>query len=444
VSRHRLLRLAGAAGALVVALVLAAATTLLLLGRLPEGRDRDLVVPAVAGAVVAALAFRPVRARTVAGGRRPEEIVRRFGERAAAGVDERELLLELADAVRRTLSARSADVWTGVPGLLERTASTPDRPHATVTVTGPGVEVLCRSGVVGLAWLELWLPELLDGRTPGQQLRLAPACHSGVLLGFVAVERASDDPPFTEADDATLAAVGDRLGVVLHNRRLDDALQATLDDLRVTNEELRASRSRLVAAADAERRRIERDIHDGAQQHLVALAVNVGLARDLIRDDPDAADRILAEAGDAVKTTIQELRELAQGVYPSLLADAGLVDALRSAARRAAPEVVVTADEVGRYRAEVEAATYFACLEALQNAAKHAPGAPVRLILSGGDRSLHVEVADDGPGFDPATTARGAGLANIADRIGAVGGRAAWDTAPGRGTRLVLDVPEAR
>lgn len=441
-ARRRLFGLAAAASALAAALIAGAAVALVLLGRVPDGSERDLVVPALLGAALTAVVFRPLRRRGPGATRRPDEIVRAFGERAGAGVDEREVLLELAEAVRRALSARTVEVWTGVPTLLERSAASPDRPAATVELEGPGVDVLCRSGVVGRAWLELWLPALAP--EGAAQVRLAPACHSGVLLGHVVATRGADDPPFTAADDATLATVGDRLGVVLHNRRLDDALQATLDDLRHTNDELRASRARLVAASDAERRRIERDIHDGAQQHLVALAVNVRLARDLIADDPSGAAESLDAIGVGLRDAIQELRELAQGVYPPLLADSGLADALRSASARAANEVTLGADGIGRYRADVEAAVYFACLEALQNAAKHAPGASVRMSLSGDDGAVRAEIVDDGPGFDPRTVVRGAGLASIADRVGAVGGTAVWDTAPGRGTRLVLDVPDAR
>ena len=434
-NRRKLRSVSAAAVALVAALVLGALGALLVLGRVPEGTERDLIVPALLGAALAAITFRPLRRRSAVANRRPDEIVRAFGERAGSGVEETELLLELADAVRRTVSARSVEVWTGVEALLELRAAAPDRSAAPTRPTGPGVDVLCRSGVVGRAWLELWLPELLEGRDPSMQLRLAPACQGGALLGYVVAERRSDDPPFAEADDVALAGVGDRLGVVLQNRRLDDALQATLVDLRRTNDELRASRARLVAAADAERRRIERDIHDGAQQHLVALAVHVRLAQDALGADP-ALDAL----GAGIRDAIQELRDLAQGVYPPLLADVGLGGALRAAASRAASDVVLHLGDVGRYPPDVESAVYFATLEALQNAAKHAPDAVVHLTVSGDERSVRVEIADEGPGFDIATVVRGSGLANIADRIGAVGGRATWESASGRGTRVVLDV----
>src|SRR5690606_1124076 len=151
------------------------------------------------------------------------------------------------------------------------------------------------------------------------------------------------------------------------------------------------------------------------------------LVKDLLDDDQHQVASSLDGVAEGLRTAIQELRELAQGVYPPLLAGAGLGEALRAAAARAASDVVFRAEGVGGYRPDVEAALSFACLEALQNVAKHAPAAVVRLTVTGTEHGVHVEVVDDGPGFDPATVARGAGLANIADRIGAVGGTAGWD-----------------
>jgi signal transduction histidine kinase len=132
-----------------------------------------------------------------------------------------------------------------------------------------------------------------------------------------------------------------------------------------------------VASGDAERRRVERNLHDGAQQHLVALAINLRLTKDIVTEDPAGAAEMLGQLAEDVQATIKELRELAHGIYPPLLADNGLGDALRATAGRSPLTVYVTvADEVGRYPAEVEAAVYFSCTEALQNAAKHAQGAP--------------------------------------------------------------------
>ena len=155
----------------------------------------------------------------------------------------------------------------------------------------------------------------------------------------------------------------------MHNSRLDTALQASLDDLRVANDQLSASRARIVAAADQSRRKIERDLHDGAQQHLVALAVKLGLARQLVEADPAAVATLLEELRGDAQATLTELRELAHGIYPPLLMDRGLPEALRAAANRAVLPTEVVAD-VGRYDSEVEAAVYFCCLEAMQNAGK--------------------------------------------------------------------------
>lgn len=204
-------------------------------------------------------------------------------------------------------------------------------------------------------------------------------------------------------------------------------------------EELLASRARIVATADAERRRIERNLHDGAQQHLVALAVNLRVARSKLADDHEAA-AILDQLVTDVRVTIQELRDLAHGIYPPLLRDSGLASALQAAANRTNVPVSVVA-EVGRHPPEVEAAVYFGCLEALQNTAKYAPDASATLRLWKDGEMLSFEVADDGPGFDPAAVKAGQGLTNILDRIAAVGGQATWVSAIGQGTRVSGSVP---
>jgi signal transduction histidine kinase len=217
---------------------------------------------------------------------------------------------------------------------------------------------------------------------------------------------------------------------------------ATLE-ARVTDqaEELRASRARIVATADAERRRIERDLHDGAQQHLVALAVNLRLARSELADGSDVAamlDRLVAD----VRALIEELRDLAHGIYPPLLRDSGLGPALQAAANRTNLPVSVLG-AVGRHPPEVETAVYFCCLEALQNTAKYAPGASATIRLWEDGEMLSFEVGDDGPGFDPATVRAGQGLMNIMDRISAVGGEVDWISAVGEGTRVSGSVPVA-
>lgn len=433
---------------LAVAMAIALAVSVLALGRFPNRDEHRAMAVAVLAAGVAALAFRPLRARAVPaftrlarGDRRPpEDVVRTFVERASQGVPDDELLLQLVESLRRTLGLRGAEIWTGTGGRLERVVSLPTRPPAALEVSGAALPILTQARVVGPAWLDLWLPEVLDGRD-GQQLRVAPAAHSGALLGLVVAERSADDDAFSGEDDRALGELGRRLGVVLDNVQLNSTLRRTLDDLRTTNDELRASRSRLVAAADAERRRIERDLHDGAQQHLVALAVNLRLARDILADDPVSAGEILDQLGTDVRDTIQQVRELAHGIYPPLLMQSGLEEALRAAVARSPLAVTVDAAGVGRHDTEVETAVYFCCLEALQNAAKHAPASAVTITLRSGEDGLSFDVVDDGPGFDPASTAMGQGFQNMTDRLGAIRGTLRWEAAPGAGTRIHGHVP---
>ena len=276
-------------------------------------------------------------------------------------------------------------------------------------------------------------------------MRFAPALQGDSVLALILIERPPDALPFSTSDDRALAEVARRLAIVLRNRSLDEALQATLADLRQANVDLQASRRRLVTTADGERKRIERDLHDGAQQHLVALAVGIRLVRDSLATAASPADlELLDELDRGVRESIGSLRDLAHGIYPPLLRDSGLEEALRAAAKRSPLAVTVSATDLGRHPEQVEAAIYFCCLEALANVGKHAPGASVTITLQAVPGELRFEVADDGPGFDPATTPAGAGLSNMADRIGALGGEVAWRASPGHGTVVVGRTPVPR
>ena len=211
--------------------------------------------------------------------------------------------------------------------------------------------------------------------------------------------------------------------------------------LRRQTRELQASRARIAAAADAERRRIERDLHDGAQQHLTSLSVRLLMAAKLASQDPELAS-LLEQLGAEVRDTAQELRSLAHGIYPPLLRANGLANALFAAASHATLPTRVRAGSVGRYPADVEAAVYFCCLEAMQNACKHAgERASIRLCLKEESGTLTFGVTDDGAGFDAAGRSLGAGLLNMADRLSAFGGRLRVDSAPGHGTRVTGTVP---
>jgi signal transduction histidine kinase len=214
-----------------------------------------------------------------------------------------------------------------------------------------------------------------------------------------------------------------------------------LDDLAGAMAELEDSRRRIAEAADLERARIERDLHDGAQQRLIALRIRLGLAEELLEEDTAAGIRAMRDIGFEADRALEELRSLAHGVYPSLLADRGLADAVRAVARQAPIPIDVLADGMSRHPIEIETAVYFTCAEALQNVVKHAPEATaLRVRLRDSPDRLSFEVCDDGPGFDPGG-ARGRGLRNMHDRIEAVGGRLRIESAPGSGTRVVGEVP---
>jgi signal transduction histidine kinase len=199
-----------------------------------------------------------------------------------------------------------------------------------------------------------------------------------------------------------------------------------------------------VAVADRSRHEIERNLHDGAQQRLVALRLKLAVQTERLRaESPDAA-AALDGLGEEVEEAIDHIRELALGIYPSLLAERGLPDALRSAARRSPLPASVRADGVGRYRRDVESTVYFACLEALQNAAKHAVGATEVSIALSEDDGLAFEVRDDGRGFDQAAVPPGTGLLNVRDRVMALGGSVRIESVPQAGTLVagVLPVQE--
>ena len=248
----------------------------------------------------------------------------------------------------------------------------------------------------------------------------------GEVLGALAVSMPANDP----IDDAKAKLVADpaaQAGLVLRNVRLV--------------EELRASQRRIVTAQDHERRRLERNIHDGAQQQLVALAVKARLARSLVDRDSGRAGEMLEQIGAETQDALENLRDLARGIYPPLLADKGLVAALEAQARKASMPVEVSPDGIARYPQEVEAAVYFSILEALQNAAKYSRAARVWIALAHDAGRLAFEVRDDGAGFDPSARGYGTGLQGIADRLAALDGSLSVRSKVGRGTTVAGSVP---
>jgi signal transduction histidine kinase len=225
-------------------------------------------------------------------------------------------------------------------------------------------------------------------------------------------------------------------------RRVIQAFAADgVDDSRETIVELVRSRARIQAAADDERRRIERDLHDGAQQRLVALRVRLALAADQIRTDPSSGEALLDGLGAAVEDALAEVRTLAHGVYPPVLGEFGLVAALKDVSAWEPVRTTVAADGIGRFSPEIEAAVYFCCLEAVQNAAKHPEDVQRIAIAIRSDEDLRFEVSDDGSGFSADAVAPGARFVGMHDRLAAVGGHLDVRAAPGGGTCVAGTVP---
>ena len=440
--------LAGLVGVILAVQLL----VLLALGRFPTAQERTVLVVSMIAAGIAALLYQPARKRLEEAASRllptereaPGEVLRALGSGLSRAIPLDELIVELAESLRTALVLEATEIWTGSGGLLERVTSDPERGWASLTLAPAEESVVARAGVSGPRWLEVWLPALLEDRGDGP-LRVAPMANARELLGLVVAERRPGSEPFGALDERVLAEFARQVGLALHNVRLDSQLEASLNEVKRQTEQVTASRARVVSAADAERRRIERDLHDGAQQQLVALCANLRLARELTASDPTRAKALLEQLGNDIEAALEELRELAHGIYPPLLADRGLPEALSAVARRVRVHTRLEAVGIGRYPPQVESTVYFCCLESLQNVGKHAgdaASATVRVWEKEG--GLVFEVSDDGAGFDPAAVTRGAGLTNMTDRLGAIGGSLRVGSAPGRGTRVAGAIPLGR
>jgi signal transduction histidine kinase len=373
----------------------------------------DVFLSVLATAVVA-LAFDPVQtrlehlvSRMVDQDRSsPYDVLRTFSRTVTGSYDAEELPSRMARVLADGTAAEWAQVWLTVGRRLQLAATWP--PGATDDQNGTN--------------------------------RSMPVREAGEVLGVLVVrERAHR--PLSSVEARLFAGLAHAAGPVLRGARLRAELSRRADELSTRAEELRASRQRLVAAQDAERRTLERNIHDGAQQHLVALAVNLRLAETLSGRSPERADALLAEQETAAAEAVDVLLALSRGIYPTGLGDEGLVPALTAAVAGSAIPVDVTSREVGRYPATIEATAYFCCLEAVQNAAKHSGATRIRVVLDGRDEALALLVEDDGVGFDPATATAGTGLANLHDRVESAGGTLTTSTAPGGGTRIRARLP---
>ena len=411
--------------------------------------ERSLLLLSMAVALAAALVFLPLRStladvtnHLVYGEHvAPDDALRTWGSRLTRSIPLDELLLQLTESLRTSMSLESAEIYTGSDGRYELAAGVPHRSADPVLIGDRERQVVARAGVSGGTWLEVWLPALAGSGSAN--MRVAPIAHGGELLGLLVLGRDGSIAAASDEDDRVITDLARQVALALHNVQLDSALQASLDALQQTNEELEQSRLRIVSAGDAERRRLERNLHDGAQQHLVAMAVKLRLAEELVDDDPSEAMKVIEELRDNLKDAIVELRALAHGIFPPLLSSGGLREALPAAAGRSAVYTTVETAGVGRYSPEIESTVYFCCLEAMQNANKHA-GADAEIVIcvSECDHRLIFEVRDDGAGFEsgPGGTA-GHGFVNMTDRVGAVRGSLTVTSAVGRGTTIRGDIP---
>ncbi|MGE0308347.1 MAG: histidine kinase [Acidimicrobiia bacterium] len=382
---------------------------------------------------------------------RPAHVARRFASRLTRALPLDEVLLQLVEVARSACKADGAEVWVSeAPGVTK--AEGADGVELTLGAAVPWValpalglsaaerDVLLAAMPRGHAWLTLWLPPVAV-RFADRPVCFVPMVHQGVLLGALIVWRNDGRAPFSDRDELVLADLARQTAVALHNASLDSALSETVEELQRTNRELVRSRSRIVATADAERRRLERDLHDGAQQHLVTVSVKVLLARQAVeRGDAEEAIGLLDELKSDAALALSELRALAHGLYPAELAG-GLSDALSAVAARAPMPVTVNVTTTSRFDPSIEACCYFCCAEAVANVAKHAgPSAAVIVDLSVAGGALCLQVSDDGVGID-AFQAPGHGLQNMADRAGALGGSLVIGPSSPCGTTVQLRLP---
>jgi len=358
---------------------------------------------------VVAVVFQPVRDRMsrlanrlVYGDRRtPYEALSRFAGQAAISYSTVEVLPRLAQLLREATGAERAEAWLRVGGELRREVVDPAAPPT------PAMAVENER-----------LPML-----PGTD-RSVPVRDGETLLGALAITKRRGDR-VTPAETKLLDDLASQTALVLRNLRLV--------------EELRASRERIVRAQDEERRRVERNLHDGAQQRLVALSLSLGRAQAAVDGSGAVSGELLAGAQSELRVALAELRQLAQGIHPTILVTGGLEPALRSLADRSPVPVEIEVSLARRPPEPAEAAAYYIVSEALANVAKHAHASSAHVSVTRSDNYLTIDVSDDGIGG--AAAIAGGGLQGLEDRTAAIGGRLSVMSRSGGGTHLRAEIP---
>ena len=382
----------------------------------PQTTAADRAIPFVVAAVLA-LAFLPVRnrlqrlANRLVYGKRasPYELLANFSRGVSELYGNEDLTVRMARILSEGTEADQAQVWLRVGDELRLASSWPEgdtKPAALRLEPGEP-------------------PPMPDAAAA------VPVRYQGELLGMVAVAKRED---ITPAETRLVSDLAHEAGLALKNERLTAELSQRL-------EELTLSRQRLVTAQDTERRRIERNLHDGAQQELIALKLKLVVAQDMAGSDPQQTQEMLGGLVTDVGNAVETLRELARGIYPAILADLGLAAALEAQARRSPLTVEVHADGIHRYPPEIEAAVYFCCLEALQNAVKHAQATTMVINVAESGGELTFTAVDNGRGIDVAGARRGSGIQNMMDRMAALHGSLDLGTAPGGGTSVSARLP---
>lgn len=344
----------------------------------------------------------------------------------------------------RRRSRRLVDRWlygarTDRIEVMSRVAAHGNTPTTAADVLREVTELLVRS--TGAARAEAWLDADPSGPTAmagtggnlGQCILAVDIAHHGERFGELRLFARVPADLVRDAPDL-LADVAHAVGIVVHNQQLAAQLQTQLV-------ELQTSRQRLVEAHERGRRSLERDIHDGAQSRLIALRLRIGVAQARHGHTDTGLATEFDELAHETDEAVRSLRDLARGLAPPLLDEYGLAASLRAHTRTLPIPVTVTAHDVVRYPAHIESAAYFCCLEAIQNAVRHGGAATITVDLDGDASALRFHVVDDGVGFESDSTRRGAGLANIGDRIAALGGKSCVDSAPGNGTTVVGSIP---
>jgi signal transduction histidine kinase len=384
--------------------VLVVYTTLVVGGGFLLGRVSwaDLALSVIATAAIALsfdrvhARFRRAASRWVHGGLpSPDEVMREFSGTVSGTYATEDLPTRMAQLLAEGTGAQWAQVWL-MMGTQPKLAATWPPPEA--------------NGAAGV-------PDVLDPRNVEDVGRRAlEVRHGGELLGVLVLQERAK-APLSSVEQRLFSGLAGQAGLVLRGARLRAELEHRAEELAARADELRLSRQRLVDDQDLRRRSLERDIHDGAQQHLVALSVNLRLAQTLADTSPERAVTLLAKQKVAAGVAVDTLVQLSRGIYPQRLAEGGLPTALAAAARVIPIPVSLDLDGIGRFLPRIEAAAYFCCLEALQNAAKHSGATRIRICVREERQDLVITVDDDGSGFDAENDRAGSGLTNMRDRI---------------------------